>query len=56
MTKGKTVSKPRDLAKGASKQTSPELNDRDLAKVSGGLTLGGVEGESTKKDHKDTLG
>ena len=56
MSKNKTASKPSDLTKGASKQSSPELSERDLAKVSGGLKFDGVAGESVDKDHKATLG
>ena len=57
MSKNKTLSKPSDLIKGAPKQNAPELSERDLAKVSGGgPKFGGVDGESTDKDHKDTLG
>jgi Type VI secretion system effector, Hcp len=54
------ANKPSDLTKGSSPKTSPELNERELDKVSGGandflLTLDGIKGESQDDKHKDTI-
>ena len=52
--------KPSDLTKGSSRKTSPELNESDLDKVSGGafntIKISGIDGESTDDKHKDTIG
>jgi bacteriocin-like protein len=47
--------KPTDLTKGSSPKTSPELTEKDLSKVSGGLKIGEVAGESTDDKHKGTI-
>ena len=52
----KTKTKGGDLTKGSSPKTSPELTESALDKVSGGLTLGPIKGESTDDKHKETIG
>ncbi len=57
MAKEPKPSQPRDLTKGSSRKTSPELTERDLDKVSGGfIKLGDIKGESQDDKHKGEIG
>jgi hypothetical protein len=49
------TTQPEDLTQGSSPKSSPELSERDLDKVSGGLTFK-IDGESMDDKHKGTIG
>ncbi|HVY99352.1 MAG TPA: hypothetical protein VHA35_07625 [Dongiaceae bacterium] len=59
MSKEQKSSQPSDLTKGSKPKTSPELQESDLDKVTGGaallLKLDGVKGESMDDKHKDEI-
>ena len=56
MAKQGNSEKPGDLVKGSRRATTPELSEKELSKVSGGLKLDGVSGESQDDKHKGEIG
>jgi hypothetical protein len=54
-------SKPADLTKGSSKQNTPQLSERDLDKVTGGVKIGGtlkigdIQGPTLRDGHDDEI-
>jgi hypothetical protein len=55
MAKDKGSGKPSDLTKGSTAGTSPQLTERDLDQVSGGLKIGEVKGESGDVKHPEEI-
>ncbi len=52
MSKNKS---PSDLTKGSTAENSPQLTEAELDKVSGGLKIGDIKGESTDDKHPEPI-